>query len=37
MSVDLTKRGFIKYAFMILGVLIAYFIGALLIMDYLPH
>lgn len=37
MSVDLTKRAFIKYAFVILGVLIAYFIGALLIIDYLPH
>jgi hypothetical protein len=37
MSVDLTKRGFIKYVLVILAVVIAYFIGALFIIDYFPH
>ena len=37
LSVELTKRGFIKYVLVILAVVIAYFIGALFIIDYFPH
>ena len=37
MSLNLTKRGFIKYVFVIVGVLVVYIVGALLVIDYFPH
>ena len=37
MSIDLTKRVFIKYVLVILAVVITYFVGALLIIDYFPR
>jgi hypothetical protein len=37
MPIDLTKRGFIKHVSVILAVLIAYIVGALLVVGYFPH
>jgi hypothetical protein len=37
MSIDLTKRGFIKYILVIMASVIAYFVGALFVIDYFPH